>query len=191
MGRTDDELPQRLCPFSEASEAGEAVNEEEVKAPKAAEMPESRLSFDLEPIDSRDFAFKYNVYKRTIKPYIDALYGWDEDQHANNLRSLLEGSATHSAIVVQGTRVGVVQIEETLSEISLHQIAILPEYQRHGIGTAIIQSLMTQSLAVRKPLRLSVFQANSEAGRLYERLGFKVVSESAEDAQLELTPPEL
>lgn len=50
---------------------------------------------------------------------------------------------------------------------------------------------MTQSLAVRKPLRLSVFQANSEAGRLYERLGFKVVSESAEDAQLELTPPEL
>lgn len=86
---------------------------------------------------------------------------------------------------------GVVQIEETLLEISLHQIAILPEYQRHGIGTAIIQSLMTQSLAVGKPLRLSVFQANPEVRCLYERLGFKVVSESAEDAQLELTPPEL
>jgi ribosomal protein S18 acetylase RimI-like enzyme len=147
--------------------------------------------FDLEPMDGRDFAFKYNVYKRTIKPYVDELYDWDEDQHVNNLRSLLEGSLTVSAIVVRGTRVGVVQIEETCSEMYLQQIAILPEYQRQGIGTAIVQSLMTHALAVRKPLRLSVFQANSKARRLYERLGFTVVSETAADAQLEFTPPGL
>ncbi len=166
------------------------MNDEESSPPKAnaAEPP---LPFDLEPIDGRDFEFKYNVYSRTIKPYIDALYGWDEDQHVANLRSLLESSRTHSAIVAQGKRIGVVQIEETRTEISLRQIAILPEYQRRGIGTAIIQSLMTRALAGRKSLRLSVFQSNSQARRLYERLGFAVVSETAEDAQLAFTPPEL
>jgi len=165
------------------------MNDDPINASAAAEMPETPLWFDLEPIDGRDFAFKYDVYMQTIKPCIDALYGWDENQHANNLRSILEGSAMHSAIVVQGKRVGVVQIEETLSEISLHQIAILPEYQRRGIGTAIIQSLMTRSLAGGKPVRLSVFQSNPEARRLYERLGFNVVSETARDALLEFIPP--
>ena len=103
----------------------------ESNSPKA-NAAESPLPFDLEPIDGRDFEFKHNVYSRTIKPYIDALYGWDETQHVANLRSLLESSRTHSAIVIQGKRIGVVQIEETRTEISLRQIAILPEYQRRG-----------------------------------------------------------
>lgn len=165
------------------------MNDDTINASAAAAMPETPLWFDLEPIDGRDFAFKYDVYVQTIKPHIDALYGWDENQHANNLRSILEGSAMHSAIVVQGKRVGVVQIEETLSEISLHQIAILPEEQRRGIGTAIIQSLIKRSTAEGKPLRLRVFRSNTGARRLYERLGFNVVSETAQDALLEFIPP--
>ncbi|MGI8486583.1 MAG: GNAT family N-acetyltransferase [Thermomicrobiales bacterium] len=166
------------------------MNDDESTPPKASTASETFRPFDLEPIDGGDIEFKYNVYSQTIKPYIDALYGWDEDQHVANLWSLLESSRTPPAIVVQGKRVGAVQIEETRPEISLRQIAILPEYQKLGTGTAIIKSLMTRSRATQKPVRLSVFQGNTRARRLYERLGFKVVSESAEDAELAFTPPE-
>jgi len=150
-----------------------------------------QVPFSLEPLDRRDFAFRYNVYARTIKPYIDALLGWDEAQHVANLRADLEQGPLLSIIVVGGERVGIVQIVETPDEISLWKIAILPEYQGRGIGTAIVQSLIARSQAVRKPVRLSVFQANRGARRLYERLGFTAVSETDQDIEMVFTPREV
>lgn len=148
-----------------------------------------QVSFSLEPLDGRDFAFRYNVYARTIKPYIDALFGWDEAQHVAHLRADLENSPPHSVIVVGGERVGIVQIVETPAEIVLQKIAVLPEHQGRGIGTAIVCSLIARSQATRKPVRLSVFRANDRARRLYGRLGFSVVAETTRDIGMEYIPP--
>ncbi|MGB3306946.1 MAG: GNAT family N-acetyltransferase [Thermomicrobiales bacterium] len=155
---------------------------------KVGAAQSGRVSFSLEPLDGRNFAFRYNVYARTIKPYIDALLGWDEAQHVANLRADLEQGPPLSIIVVGGERVGIVQIVETPDEISLWKIAILPEYQGRGIGTAIVQSLIARSQAAQKPVRLFVFQANRGARRLYERLGFTVVSETDQDIEMAFTP---
>ena len=144
--------------------------------------------FTLEPIDIVDFAFRWSVFDATIRPYIETLFEVPADQIEEMVRSNLAGSGNHAAIVVDGERSGVVQIEETGERISLHQIEILPEYQGQGIGTAIVQSLLDRANATGKPVHLSVFHRNTSARNLYARLGFTVTSESERDVQMTYIP---
>jgi GNAT superfamily N-acetyltransferase len=66
----------------------------------------------------------------------------------------------------------------------LVDIAVLPEYQRNGIGTVLIHDLVTQAEANGATVRLQVRVGNLPALRLYFRLGFTV--ESATDTQLQM-----
>ena len=69
-------------------------------------------------------------------------------------------AGTHAAIVVDGKRVGIVQIEETAESISLSQIEILPGFQDQGIGTAVISMLLTKADTEGKRVALRVFTRN-------------------------------
>jgi len=146
-------------------------------------------TFTLEPIGEADFAFRYRVYEAAIKPYIDELFGWDETTHRAFIRDNLTANSNHVAIVIDGERVGIAQIEETDDRISLHQIEILPAYQGRGSGAGLIRSLQERSVATGKPIHLSVFHLNVDARRLYERLGFREVSATERDVQMIWTPP--
>jgi ribosomal protein S18 acetylase RimI-like enzyme len=128
------------------------------------------------------------VYEVTIKSYLDEMMGWSEDQHRAMIRSNFAGGATHFAIVVDGVRAGIVRIAEHDEAIALEQIALLPQFQGKGIGTALIESLIEQASTTCKAIDLSVFVSNLGARRLYERLGFQVVSESNRDIKMRYTP---
>ena len=55
-------------------------------------------------------------------------------------------------------------------------IAVLPVYRGRGLGTALMERLMTAAKAHYQAISLSVWPANP-AYRLYLRLGFEVVAE--------------
>ncbi|MBW4512743.1 MAG: GNAT family N-acetyltransferase [Scytonematopsis contorta HA4267-MV1] len=55
---------------------------------------------------------------------------------------------------------------------------LLPEYQCLGIGTQLIQSVISQAKSLNKPVVLHVLKINP-AKSLYERLGFETVEEIA------------
>ncbi len=129
--------------------------------------------FTLEPLTEADGDFRLAVYRATIKPAIDALFDWDDAAQERMVRDQLR-AGTHAAIVVQGQRVGVLQVEESPDAIALSQIEILPEFQGRGIGTAVVESLIARGDREGKPLTLHVFSSNTSAQRLYERLGFVV-----------------
>jgi ribosomal protein S18 acetylase RimI-like enzyme len=145
--------------------------------------------FALEPLTAEDFDFRYRVYAVTIRPYLETFVDWDDAQHEEMIRSNLLESGNHFAILVNGERVGIAQIEETADLLALHQLEILPDYQGAGIGSAVVRSLMQRACAQAKPVELSVFLLNTGARSLYERLGFHVVSESHRDAQMRYVPP--
>jgi ribosomal protein S18 acetylase RimI-like enzyme len=144
--------------------------------------------FTLEPLTAADADFRWAVFAATIKPYIDELFDRDEARQRAMITDQLAAGA-HRAIVVDGERAGIVLIEETAEAISLSQIEILPAYQGRGIGTALVHSLIERAVATGKPVHLSVFHANGDARRLYERLGFRQVAETAHDVQMAYTPP--
>ena len=68
-------------------------------------------------------------------------------------------------------------------------IQLLPGIQRHGIGTAIIEDLKVQATAAGLLLELDVEQDNPDARKLYERLGFVQVGETAQEYKLRWSPP--
>ncbi len=97
-------------------------------------------------------------------------------------------NATISVIEVDNERAGRLRITRTSDYFELSGIQLLPDVQRHGIGTAIIEDLKAQAAADGVPLDLSVEKDNPNARKLYERLGFVQVSETEDEFKLRWTP---
>jgi ribosomal protein S18 acetylase RimI-like enzyme len=63
-------------------------------------------------------------------------------------------------------------------------LAVLPEYQRQGIGRLVLQGVQRQCAKEGLRFRLQVLHSNP-ARRLYDRLGFRIVSQDLLYAQME------
>jgi ribosomal protein S18 acetylase RimI-like enzyme len=55
--------------------------------------------------------------------------------------------------------------------VELIDIALLPPYRNHGIGTGVVRGVLAQADRIGRAVRLHV-EKQSRAIRLYERLGF-------------------
>ena len=84
--------------------------------------------------------------------------------------------AEHNIILRDGQPVGRIFVDEGEREIALVDVALIPEFRNKGIGRYLLDLLLARAAAVKKPVRLHVSKLNP-ARRLYERLGFSVVSE--------------
>jgi ribosomal protein S18 acetylase RimI-like enzyme len=78
-------------------------------------------------------------------------------------------------IINDGQPIGRIFIDEGEDELTLIDIALLPEYRNRGIGKLLLDQLLARAAAAKKTVRLHVFNSNP-ARRLYERLGFSEVS---------------
>ena len=114
-----------------------------------------------------------------MREYIDALWGWDEEQQRASFDERFDPDATQ-IIDVAGEAVGAVVVTEAAKEIVLQYLAIEPWCQGRGIGSAIVARLRERAAAARKPLTLRVLRSNPRARNLYERLGFQVIVETDE-----------
>jgi ribosomal protein S18 acetylase RimI-like enzyme len=75
------------------------------------------------------------------------------------------------------------------ADITLVDIAVLPEYRNRGIGTTLIQSLLKEATCAQKSVALHVLRWSS-AARLYERLGFTMVSDDGVYLEMKRSPGE-
>ena len=83
----------------------------------------------------------------------------------------------HRVIELDGMPIGSIASIDTDDHVFLSGIQLLPAYQNQGIGSDLIARELARAKSLGKPLRLQVLLANR--GRaLYERLGFRVVSET-------------
>lgn len=82
--------------------------------------------------------------------------------------------AEYDLIMFDERPAGRIWIARDDKEIRLLDIAILPEFQNRGIGTALLRWLIDESKRTGKPLRHMVFVMNQDAQRFYERLSFVV-----------------
>ena len=75
-------------------------------------------------------------------------------------------------------RAGSMITEITDKKIVLIDIAVLPQYKRNGIATNLIKQLQNEAGALDKPVMLHVDKLNPIAFRLYETLGFLIITEN-------------
>jgi ribosomal protein S18 acetylase RimI-like enzyme len=128
----------------------------------------------LRPATAEDFGFFFALHKESLGPYVDQVWGWeDDDQRAYLERNLV---LPHTrVIVVNGSDVGRLDVEDHGDELFLALIEIAAEHRCRGIGGQLIQMLLNDAFADGKRVRLSVLQVNTRAYQLYRRLGFTEV----------------
>jgi GNAT superfamily N-acetyltransferase len=129
----------------------------------------------------------YAVIDKTMRDFIMATWGrWNEDRVR---QESLEDSVSPNARVIQVGDVGVgVSIVDRLpTHIQLKQLYLLRDYQRMGIGSALITGLIREASQDRVPIRLRVMAINP-AKQFYERFGFIVTEVTPEFFCMEKVP---
>ena len=148
-------------------------------------MPNHTIDMDvtLAPFTAEDRDFAFYVTEATMRAYVEQAFGrWDpEDQRR---RSDENDPGSCRLILVDGVRAGILVVDDRPDEIFLARIFVLPEFQRRGVGSALIRLLMERADSEKKPLRLRVLVLNP-ARRLYERLGFTVTQQTPEHVYME------
>jgi ribosomal protein S18 acetylase RimI-like enzyme len=141
-------------------------------------------SITLDPVCSSDEAFLYQTYASTRAEEV-ALTGWSAEKQEEFLHMQYEAQsrsylvqtpeAKYFVIRCDGIAAGRLIVERTADEIHVIDIALIPDFRRRGIGSALMRTMIQEAEQDAKAVRLFVEQFNP-ALRWYERLGFRVVS---------------
>lgn len=139
-----------------------------------------QLNLALRDTTPEDQDFLLDVYASTRLEEL-AVTGWDHNQKLTFLRMqflVRERSypeVDSKIILLNGRAVGRMLVDRGDAEILLRDIALLTEYRNAGIGSRLLQDLMTEAASAGKPINLHVL-STSPAVRFYERLGFSRTS---------------
>lgn len=136
-----------------------------------------QMNYILENVDVEDKSIIYQIKKSSIRPYVEKIWGWDEEYQLEDFENsfCLEDV---KKIMVEKTLVGFVEILDSEEAINISEIHIIPSYQGLGIGGSIIREILNNAMAMSKPVTLGCFKDNIQAVKLYNRLGFNVVNET-------------
>jgi len=138
-------------------------------------MLESDIS--LRPAAETDREFLRRVQREAMRPHVERLFGaWDDAFQRERFDATTDPS-THEIIAYGGNPVGCQWVGAHADSLELVRLYLLPEAQGSGIGTKLVQRLLTRAQAQDLPVQLRVIRENP-ARRLYERLGFRVVAET-------------
>ncbi len=139
---------------------------------------ENNVKYSLRNVSEADFEFIYDVKKEAYRKYVEMHFGgWDEEQQRGFFKAFIDRYISGAAIiVVKGVDVGFFNGEMTDDGYEIGNICIVPEYQCRGIGSAVLKDIIEANHGRRICLR---FFKSNPAGRLYERLGFRITGETA------------
>jgi ribosomal protein S18 acetylase RimI-like enzyme len=141
---------------------------------------------ELRPVSESDNEFLLSVYASTRADEL-AQVEWVEDQKEMFLRWQLDlqrreyearfPDADYRVIVLDQQPAGRIWVGTDDKQIRLLDIALLPEFQNRGVGTALLETLKSEAQSANKALRHMVFVLNNNADRFYERLGFETIED--------------
>lgn len=131
----------------------------------------------LRPATDDDYDFLYELHVASIRPSVEATWGWDDAFQAEYFHSHWD-PANRQIICANGVDIGTLKLEQHRPEaIFLALIEVHPDYQDQGIGTQVIRDVIADAHRCGLEVELNVLKTNSKAKRLYERLGFIITEE--------------
>jgi GNAT superfamily N-acetyltransferase len=152
----------------------------------------------LRPVAPTDQAFLLKLYGTSREKEL-AQVQWAEGQKELFLRWQFElqqreyesrfPESRYDVIVVDGETAGRLWVGADAVEVRLLDIAILPNFQNRGVGTALINELIDEVRPSTKRLRHMVFVLNDDAHRFYARLGFVVIEDLGAYKHMEWREP--
>lgn len=152
--------------------------------------------YSLRPARPEDHELLFSVYASTRAEEL-AVVSWTSEQMEAFLRQQFEAQDAHYrqnydgaaflVIEASGEAAGRLYVARWPREIRIMDIALLPAYRRHGLGTAILADLLAEGDTTGKVVSIHVERHNPALG-LYERLGFKPAADRGVYLFLERSP---
>ncbi len=147
-------------------------------------------------IENRDQRFIEKLYRSTREKELN-LTNWPEEvKHSFIIMQLTAQladykskypGATFQVILYKKKQAGRLYLWESKNDIHIIDISLLPEFQGKGIGNKILKELINSARQKSKMVSLYVIRDNP-AKRLYQRLGFKKVSDNNMHEYMECHP---
>lgn len=120
----------------------------------------------------------YALKAESVRPYVEKIWGWDEDYQRNDFDGDFSHIEQFNVIEIDGRFVGFVRYYFEYPYFEVVEIHLLPEYRGNGIGSDIIRYLQKVCIAQDRKLRIGCFKENCRAKALYQRLGFMQTKET-------------
>jgi len=135
-------------------------------------------AWSLRPATVADRDFLFEINRRTMREYVEAVWGWDDAFQARFFDEHFDPGGNRQIIQADRRDIGMVEVWDRPRDLLLASIRVLPEWQGRGIGSSILRWLLGRSARAGKPVALRVLKVNERARRLYEREGFRTVDET-------------
>jgi len=149
------------------------------------------------PIADADLPFLARLYASTRMEEL-AVTDWSDAQKISFLQSQFDAQHRHyqthytgsDFFVIEraGTAAGRLYLARWKSEHRIVDIALLPEFRRGGLGTALLSDLLDEAAAAGKAVTIHVEKFNP-AMSLYRRLGFVAAGEEGAYDLMRWQPP--
>jgi len=136
-----------------------------------------------------DFELTYQIKKTSLKPYIEKIWGWNEEVQLDFHIKDFKPEGTKILRDEYGNDIGLLSTSEDDTTLHINNILLRNTAQGNGIGTAVLSDLIEQAKSGNKRIELQVFKVNERAKKLYERLGFRVVGQTELHYQMAITDP--
>ena len=134
-----------------------------------------RPSIILRNAQNSDFELTYRIKSKSIKPYVEEIWGWKEayqqENHKINFAPLIT-----QIIIYKKQEIGYVVNKDTVEEIYIENLLIAKEFQNLGIGNEVMGKIIERANSERKSIHLQVFKINTKAQGFYHNLGFRKIS---------------
>jgi ribosomal protein S18 acetylase RimI-like enzyme len=155
-----------------------------------------RLGLTCRSMTDADLPFLFSLYASTRAREVAAT-GWPPEAQLQFLRGQFDAQHHHYTtyypdaewLVVEhdGRAVGRLYVEEWPSQLRIIDIALVPEAQSQGFGSALLADIFTRARTATKKVSIHV-EKNNPAMRLYERLGFAKAEDKGIYDLLEWSP---
>jgi len=141
---------------------------------------------ELRQATTEDTDFCLALHEATMRSFVERLYGpWDQEVQ-QGFHDRWFKVETIQIISVGGRPVGVIGIERRDNDTYITRIEVHPEWQNRGIGTQVLQLVWEEVTRCGRSVSLHVFKEN-RAQALYERMGFRQVSEDGDRVLMRAT----
>ena len=149
------------------------------------------------PVVEQDKPFIFELFK-TTRAWEMSLVDWSDAQKETFLQQQFAAQTRqyqqnypqgeHSLILLHGKPTGRIYTAESLYEVQLLDILLVPEARNQGIGSHLMAQLKERARQVNKPLRFYVWQLNHAAQRFYERHNCFCIGETGAYLHMEWNP---
>ena len=140
------------------------------------------MRWQLRQAAAQDEDLLYEIHRAAMREHVEAVWGWDEADQRARFRAGFDPAGV-SVIMTADKPVGLLRVDRRRDEVFLASVELVPDAQRRGLGSEIIGSITREAAQRRVPVRLQVLRKNP-AQRLYERLGFRIVRETATHVEM-------